>query len=361
MYIHQHPNWNLFRYDSDKFVSLLANVRNLQGRLLGQMVNLGFTLREDAMLTTLTLDILKSSEIEGELLDKEQVRSSIARRLGFTTTNMVKSTRNIDGIVEMMLDATQNYDQELTQERLFGWHAALFPTGWSGMYQIEVGHYRTGEMQVVSGAMGMERVHYEAPKPESVPTEMAEFLKWVNCDNGIDQVLKSAIAHFWFITIHPFDDGNGRIARTIADMFLAKSDNNTQRFYSMSNQILTERKKYYQILEETQHGSGDLTAWIVWYLQCLKQSLETTGTILQSILQKAHFWETNRETELNQRQKLMLNKLLDGLDGNLTTAKWSKIAKCSQDTALRDIQDLIKKQILTKQGENKRTTTYQIQ
>lgn len=360
MFIHEHSDWFRFRYDDKKLVSLLASVRHSQGKLMGHMEHLGFSLREEAMLTTLTLDVLKSTEIEGELLDKEQVRSSIARRLGINTPGLVNSSRNIDGVVEMMLDATQNYDKELTEERLFGWHAALFPTGWSGMYRIEVGKYRTGDMQVISGAMGKEKIHYEAPKSERVPDEMREFVKWVNLKTNLDLVLKSAIAHFWFVTIHPFDDGNGRIARAIADMLLAKSDSSPQRFYSMSNQILADRKEYYKILEETQRGNGDLTKWLVWYLECLQRALTVTEIILESILTKARFWDTHRNTPLNERQQKMLNKILDGFDGKLTSSKWAKITKCSSDTALRDIQDLISKGILRKEDKGGRSTNYEL-
>lgn len=360
MFIHAHVNWFKFRYNSEEFISLLATVRHLQGRLMGQMESLGFSLREEAMLTTLTLDVLKSTEIEGELLDKEQVRSSIARRLGITTSGLVNSSRNVDGVVEMMLDATQNYSAELTEERLFGWHAALFPTGWSGMYRIEVGRYRTGEMQVVSGAMGKENVHYEAPKPDRVPDEMGVFLRWLNFDCKLDVVLKSAIAHFWFVTVHPFDDGNGRIARAIADMLLARSDGSPQRFYSMSNQLLADRKAYYRILEQAQRGSGDLTNWLTWYLECLKRALEATAITLESILKKARFWDTHRETPLNERQQKMLNRLMDGFDGKLTSSKWAKIAKCSTDTALRDVQDLISKGILRKEDKGGRSTNYEL-
>lgn len=260
----------------------------------------------------------------------------------------------------MMLDATQNYNKELTGERIFSWHAALFPTGWSGMYRIEVGKYRIGDMQVVSGAMGKEKIHYEAPKPDKVPAEMSEFMKWLNFGGEIDLVLKSAIAHFWFVTMHPFDDGNGRMARAIADMLLARSDGSSQRFYSMSNQILTGRKEYYKILEQTQRGRGDLTKWLVWYLECFERALEATETIFESILAKARFWDTYRETPLNERQQTMLNKLLDGFDGKLTSSKWAKISKCSPDSALRDIQDLISKGILRKEDKGGRSTNYEL-
>lgn len=358
MYIHQLNNWTDFRYNSEELVSALAQVRYMQGRLLGEMQGLGFSHREEALLTTLTLDVLKSTEIEGELLNKDQVRSSIARRLGLNISGMINSTRDVDGVVEMMLDATQRYNEPLTHERLFGWHAALFPTGWSGMYRIEVGKYRTGEMQVVSGAMGKERVHYEAPKPERLSDEMEKFLSWFNNESSLDSVVKAAIAHLWFITIHPFDDGNGRIARAITDMLLARSDGSSQRFYSMSNQTLNKRREYYDILEKTQHGSGDITKWLLWFVECLKESLLSTETLLDSILIKARFWDRHAQTLLNERQQTMLNKLLDGFDGKLTSGKWAKIAKCSTDTALNDIKDLIGKEILCKAEDGGRSTNY---
>ncbi len=358
MYIHQLNNWNDFRYSSEGLVSALAQVRYMQGRLLGQMQGLGFSLRAEALLTTLTLDVLKSTEIEGEILNKEQVRSSIARRLGLNVSGMVNSTRDVDGVVEMMLDATQRYNEPLSHERLFGWHAALFPTGWSGMYRIEVGKYRTGEMQVVSGAMGKERVHYEAPKPEIVSDEMEKFLSWFNHESSLDSVIKAAIAHLWFITIHSFDDGNGRIARAITDMLLARSDGSSQRFYSMSNQILNERKTYYDILERTQHGNGEITDWLLWFIKCLNGALSSTEILLGSILTKARFWDTHAQTSLNERQRTMLNKLLDGFDGKLTSGKWAKITKCSADTALNDIKDLMVKDILCKAEDGGRSTNY---
>lgn len=361
MFVHQKQDWSDFKWDSDKIVPLLGNVRHLQGKLLGQMESLGFSLKEEAVLTTLTLDVLKSTEIEGEILNKDQVRSSIACKLGITVNRIVASSRNVDGVVEMMLDATQHYDSPLTKKRLLGWHAALFPTGYSGMYKIEVGKYRTGDMQVVSGAMGKEKIHYEAPKPNLVKSEMANFLDWLN--NGhisIDPVLKAAIAHFWFITIHPFDDGNGRIARAITDMLLARSDNTSQRFYSVSNQILEERKVYYDILEKTQRGDGDITNWLLWFLSCLERALINTEKILESTIVKAKFWEQHSQTSLNNRQRIMLNKLLDGFDGKLTSSKWAKITKTSPDTALRDIQDLISKGILQKKAQGGRSTNYEL-
>lgn len=361
MYIYQTKEWPDFTWDNEKLLVLLANVRHLQGRLLGQMENLGFKLKEEAMLSTLTLNVLKSTEIEGEILNKDQVRSSIARRLGLEVSGLVDSPRNVDGVVEMMLDATQNYTHPITTERLSGWHAALFPTGYSGMYKIEVGKYRSGDMQVVSGAMGKEKIHYEAPKADQLDIEMNQYLDWFNqAPSDIDSVLKAAIAHFWFVTIHPFDDGNGRIARAITDLQLSRSDGSSQRFYSMSNQILVECKKYYEVLEQTQHGTNNITDWLVWFLSCLENALINSGDVLDSVLIKARFWEKHIQTPLNDRQRFMLNKLLDGFEGKLTSSKWAKITKCSQDTAIRDIQDLIGKGILQKEAQGGRSTNYEL-
>jgi Fic family protein len=361
MYLHQKENWTDFRWDTDQLVTLLGNVRHLQGRLLGQMENLGFRLQEEAVLTTLTQDVLKSSEIEGELLNKEQVRSSIARRLGLEVSGLVDSSRNVDGVVEMMLDATQRYTLPLTDKRLFGWHAALFPSGHSGMYKIEVAKYRGGEMQVVSGPMGKEKVHYEAPKGERVEAEMTKFLQWFSNGSQTDPVVKAAIAHFWFVTIHPFDDGNGRIARAIADMQLARGDGSPRRFYSMSSQIVAERKTYYEVLEKTQRGDGDITLWLKWFLSCLERALLNSEDVLKAVLIKAKFWEQHRQTHLNDRQQLVINKLLDDFDGKLTSSKWGKMTKTSPDTALRDIQDLINKGILRKEAQGGRSTNYELE
>lgn len=321
---------------------------------------LGFSAKEEATLAALTLDVIKSSEIEGELLNYEQVRSSIARRLGINTAGLVSSNRHIEGIVEMMLDATQRYALPITEKRLFGWHAALFPTGYSGPYKIEVGRYRTGDMQVVSGAMGKEKVHYEAVKPELIKAEMDRFLNWFNTDNTLDPVLKAAIAHFWFIIIHPFDDGNGRIGRAITDMLLARAENSSERFYSMSNQILIERKQYYGILQKVQHSTGDITEWLDWFLRCLKSALLATENTTQKILNKAEFWQLHEHTAINERQRLMLNKLFDGFEGKLQTSKWAKIAKTSTDTALRDINDLVGKGILKRTKEGGRNANYEL-
>lgn len=359
-YIYQYGDWPHFRWDERRLNALLGKVRHLQGKLLGQMATVGFSLKEETILSTLTLDVLKSSEIEGEILNYDQVRSSIARKLGIEYAGMVSSDRNVDGVVEMMLDATQNYKYPLDDERLFGWHAALFPTGRSGMHKIDVACYRSGEMQVVSGAMGKEKVHYQAPSPELVKSEMDEFLKWFNEEEELDPVLKSGIAHFWFIIIHPFDDGNGRIARAISDMLLTRSDDTPQRFYSLSSQILAERKVYYDVLQRTQFSDGDLTEWLEWYLNCLYRALQSTEATFRKVLNKIEFWDKHLGTELNARQRLMLNKLLDGFEGKLTSSKWAKITKSSQNTAIRDIQDLVEKGILRKEPQGGRSTNYEL-
>lgn len=359
-YIYEYKNWTDFTWREADINALFGEVRNLQGKLIGRMNTLGFATKEEAALTTLTLDVLKSSEIEGEKLDYDQVRSSIARRLGINIAGLVKANRNVDGIVEMMLDATQNYRKQLTEKRLFGWHSALFPTGHSGMHKIDVGRYRSGEMQIVSGAKGKEKVHYEAISTSKVKEEMKKFLNCFNGEDTIDPVLKAAIAHFWFIIIHPFDDGNGRIARAISDLMLARADGTTERYYSMSSQILIERKQYYEILQRVQHSSGDITDWLDWFLHCLKNSILATEITLQQTLQKTEFWKIHENTEFNERQRLVLNKLFDGLDGKLKSSKWAKIAKCSPDSALRDIKDLIDKGILQQEKQGGRSTNYEL-
>ncbi|HEX5153636.1 MAG TPA: Fic family protein [Parafilimonas sp.] len=360
-YIYELRGWPGFNWKESEVTSLLANVRHRQGRLLGRMEGLGFNQQQEVNLKTLTSDIVKSSEIEGEILNPEQVRSSIARRLGMEIAGLAPTDRNVDGIVEMMLDATQNYKKPLSNERLFDWHAALFPTGRSGMHKIVVGAWRNNSdddpMQVVSGAMGKEKVHYEAPASSVLQKEMNMFIGWFNKD-GSDPVIKAAIAHLWFVTIHPFDDGNGRIARAITDMQLARADESSMRFYSMSFQIRQERKQYYDILEKTQKGGLDITKWIIWFLQCIERSLDATDELLGSVFGKAQFWDKHTSIVLNNRQKLLINKLLDGFTGKLTSSKWAKIAKCSQDTALRDIQDLLQKNILEKEPAGGRSTSY---
>ncbi len=359
-YIYQYSNWPNLTWDEKEIQVILGKVRHLQGKIFGQISALGFSIKEETMLSTLTLDVLKSSEIEGELLNYEQVRSSIARRLGLDYAGMVSPDRNVEGVVEMMLDATQNYRKPLDEERLFGWHAALFPTGRSGMYKIDAGCYRKGEMQVVPRPMGKEKIHYQAPPPEQVQYEMDIFIEWFNSDTKIDLVIKSAIAHFRFIIIHPFDDGNGRIARAISDLLLARSDNSSQRFYSLSNQIMLERKVYYDTLQKIQYKDGEITEWLDWFLKCLYRALKNTERTVEKVLYKADFWDKHKYTELNSRQRLMLNKLLDGFEGKLKTSKWAKITKCSQDTALRDIKDLIEKSILKQEISGGRSTNYEL-
>ena len=361
MYIYESHEWPNFTWDDKRLINLLSIVRNLQGRLIGQMEAIGFSLRGEAILGTLTTDVVKSSLIEGEVLNTEEVRSSIARKLGMDVAGLVPSKRKVDGIVEMMLDATQNYHQELTKQRLFNWHSALFTTGRSGMYKIIVGSWRKdikGPMQVVSGPAGKEKIHYEAPEAEKLEDEMARFLEWFNREHQIEPVIKSGIAHLWFVTIHPFEDGNGRIARAIGDMQLARAEKTNQRFYSLSDQTEHDKKSYYEILESTQKGTLDVTNWLLWYLESLTKALNRTEESLANVLVKANFWKKHSATILNQRQHKMINKLLDDFYGELTTSKWAKINKCSQDTALRDIQDLLNKSILMKEPGGGRSTSY---
>ena len=358
------PGWPEFFWDEKKIMPLLSEVRHRQGRILGKMEALGFDLQTEATLHSLTVEIMKSSEIEGEVLNADQVRSSIARKLGLKIAGLILSDRHIDGVVEMMMDATQHYNEPLTAKRLFAWHTAMFPTGTSGMHTIVVGKWRNNTkddpMQVVSGALGKERVHFRAPDAELLKEEMKKFIDWFNKDNDNDPVLKAALAHLWFVTIHPFDDGNGRIARAIADMQLARADGTMQRFYSMSAQIRKERNEYYDTLEQTQQGTMDITKWMEWFLRCLDSALKATDETLAVVLNKARFWEKHAKTVFNSRQVLLLNKLLDGFIGKLTTSKWAKIAKCSQDTALRDIQDLVERKILKKETAGGRSTSYDL-
>lgn len=362
-YIHEHKKWPDFYWDQDRITEKLASVRHHQGRLIGRMETLGFPLRSEAILQTLTEDVLKSSEIEGEILDKEQVRSSIARRLGMDAGGLVPADRDVEGVVEMMLDAAQKYPQKLTQERLFAWHASLFPTGRSGMGKIRVGKWRddkSGPMQVVSGPIGKEKVHFQAPPAKKVAGEMRAFLTWFNRKDSMDPVLKAALAHLWFVTIHPFDDGNGRIARALTDMLLARSENSPQRFYSMSAQIRQERKSYYKALEIIQSADLDVTEWLEWFLDCLDQAIEGAETILADVLQKSQFWDKHRDTPFIDRQRKILHRLLDGFEGKLTSSKWAKLGKCSQDTAIRDIDDLVKRGILVKNPGGGRSTSYSL-
>ena len=361
MYIYEQSDWPRFRWDSAKLANELAEVRHLQGRLLGRMKSLGFPLRVEAALQTLTQDVVKTSEIEGQRLDTQQVRSSIARRMGVDIGGLPPVDRNVEGIVDVMFDATNHHDAPLTDERLFGWHAALFPTGRSGLQRITIGGWRTeasGPMQVVSGPYGRETVHFEAPSPERLNTEMTEFIRWFNAPVDTDPVIRSAVAHFWFVTIHPFDDGNGRIARAIADLVLAGSEGSTQRFYSMSSQIQLERKAYYDVLEHSQKGSLDVTDWIQWFLDCLKHAIQASEETLRAVLTKARFWEAHAGEPFNSRQRVMLNHLLDGFEGKLTSSKWAAITKCSQDTALRDVSDLLDRRMLEREEAGGRSTNY---
>ena len=360
-YIHEQKNWPHFKWSTEAIGNQLAEVRHRQGRLIGRMEALGFDLQAEAVLQTMTEDVVKSSEIEGEKLDKEQVRSSIARRLGMDAGALAPIDRNVEGVVELMLDATQNYAKPLAEDRLFDWHAALFPTGRSGMLRIAVGAWRnadTDPMQVVSGAFGREHVHFQAPDASRLPDEMAAFLSWLDGERNIDPVLKAAVAHFWFVTIHPFEDGNGRIARAIADMALARSEASPQRFYSMSAQIRLERKNYYAALERAQKGDLDITDWIVWFLGCLDRAFGGAEQILAAVLRKAHFWRDVAGLPVSDRQRAMINRLLDGFDGKLTSSKWAKLTKVSPDTALRDINDLLARGVLVKDEGGGRSTGY---
>ena len=362
-YIHELSAWPHFEWTQERLSGKLAAVRHRQGRLLGRMEGLGFGLRNEATLQTLTEEVLKSSEIEGEILDKDQVRSSIARRLGIDIGALTPAERHVEGVVEMILDATGKYDAALTDERIFGWHAALFPTGRSGMRRIAVGAWRddkSGPMQVVSGPPNRERIHYQAPAAKRLSREMRTFLRWFNAEVGTDRVLKAGIAHLWFVTIHPLDDGNGRIARAITDMALARSENTAQRFYSMSSQIRRERTAYYDILESTQEGALDVSEWLEWFLGCLDRAFDGAETLLAGILRKARFWENHSGADFNARQRMLVNRLFDGLEGKLTSSKWAKLAKCSQDTAGRDIDELVKRGILIKNAAGGRSTSYSL-
>jgi len=363
MYIHEAPGWPQFRWNKDRLVEPLADVRHRQGRLIGRMEALGFGLREEAVLRTLTDDVLKTSEIEGEKLNPEQVRSSIARRLGMDIGALTPADRNVEGIVELMLDATRKYDQPLTAERLFSWHAALFPTGRSGMTKITVGAWRddrTGPLTVVSGPIAKEKVHFKAPIAPRLDAEMRAFLQWFNAGSEIDPVLRAALAHLWFVTIHPFDDGNGRIGRAIADMLLARSEQSPQRFYSTSAQIRNERANYYDILEHTQKGTLDITPWMEWFLGCLGRAIDGAQSTLSAVLTKARFWERHHGASLNDRQRLVLNRLLNGFEGKLTSTKYARLAQCSQDSAGRDIHTLVERGILVRSPAGGRSTSYDL-
>lgn len=363
IYIHQRPTWPEFTWDGGVIAPVLARVRHKQGRLLGRMEGLGFDLRREATLTTITADVVKSSAIEGENLNAGEVRSSVARRLGIEAAGLPPASRHVDAVVEMMLDATQHHDRPLTAERLCGWQAALFPTGRSGIHTITVGAWRTdarGPMQVVSGPIGRETVHFEAPAADRVPAEMARFLSWFEVASNTDPVIRAGIAHFWFVTIHPFEDGNGRIARAIADMALARADQSKDRFYSMSAEIEHEKTQYYQVLESQQKSDTNITPWLHWFLLCLERAIDAAEESLAAVLRKARLWERINQHPVNERQRNVINRLLGDFEGHLTTSKYGKLAKCSSDTALRDIQDLLARGILIANPGGGRSTSYRL-
>lgn len=363
IWIHELRTWPDFTWNMESLGSKLADLRHRQGLLLGRMQGLDFDLRNEASLTVLTRDVVKSSAIEGERLDEQEVRSSIARKLGLDVGGLVPAGRDVDGVVEMMVDATTNYAQELTRERLLGWHASLFPTGHSGMHKITVGAWRpesSGAMQVVSGPIGCETVHFEAPAAHRLDDEMKTFLHWFESVHDIDPVIKAALAHLWFVTIHPFADGNGRIARAIADLTLARSDGMPERFYSMSSQIELERKDYYTQLERQQKSDTDVTEWLDWFLGCLGRSIENAETHLESVLYKSRLWEKASLHPTNERQRKVLNRMLDDFKGHMNTSKYAKLAKTSPDSALRDIKDLVARGILVQNPGGGRSTSYRL-
>ena len=362
-FIHEQPGWPEFSWDSEPLAAVLAAVRHKQGRHLGKMQALGFELRAEASLIALTEEVVKSSAIEGEHLDPEEVRSSLARKLGLDAAGLPTPGREVEGSVEMMLDATRRFAAALTAERLFAWHAALFPTGRSAMRRITVGAWRTreaGPMQVVSGPIGREKVHFEAPEAERLETEMESFLEWFNALSEIDPVLKAAVAHLWFVTIHPFEDGNGRIARAIADMALSRADATKDRFYSMSSGLEAERSDYYLQLETAQRGSLDITEWLTWFLGCLDRTLEAADETLSSVLHKARIWQRINLNPVNERQREVINRMLDDFKGHLTTSKYARLAKCSNDTALRDIRELLGRGVVVKNPGGGRSTSYRL-
>lgn len=361
IYIWQYPEWPSFTWNDSRLIALLSEVRNLEGKIQGMMGGLGFDVQSMTALNVMTEDVLRSNEIEGVILNSDKVRSSIAKHLGIDTAGLPQPDRYTEGVVQIMMDAVTNCNKPLTPERLFNWHAALFPTGRSGMYPITVGAYRTGgePMQIVSGAMGKEKVHYEAPPSDVVPDMMTDFLRWINSDNTVtDPVLKAAVAHLWFVAIHPFDDGNGRLTRTITDMQLAKADGFHLRFYSMSAEILREKKTYYEILEHTTGNSTDITEWLEWFLNTMKSSILRAEETVKRVVSKSSFWQRHREIPMNERQVKMVNMLWDGFTGKLTSSKWAKITKTSQATALRDITDLIEKGILIAAADGGRSSNY---
>lgn len=361
IYIWQYPEWPSFTCDNSTLISLLSEVRNREGKIQGMMGGLGFDLQNMAALDVMTEDVLRSNEIEGVILNSDKVRSSIARHLGIDTAGLPLPDHYTDGVVQVMMDAVKECGKPLSHERLFDWHAALFPTGRSGIYRITVGAYRAGNepMQIVSGAMGKEKVHYEAPPSDSVPDMMTDFLTWINSDNtGIDPVLKAAVAHLWFVAIHPFDDGNGRLTRTITDMLLARADGFPLRFYSMSAEILRKKKSYYEILEHTTTGATDITEWLEWFLDTMKSAIIRAENIVERVVRKSSFWQRHREVPMNERQVKVVNKLWDGFTGKLTSSKWAKMTRTSQATALRDITDLIEKGVLIPASDGGRSSNY---
>ena len=363
LYIWQDDGWPQWRYDLAALSGLLSDVSRAQGLLLGRLADVGMALRDQASLAALTEDVVKTSEIEGEVLNVQSVRSSIARRLGVDIGAVAPVDRHVEGVVEMVLDATTRAAAPLSAERLFGWHAALFPTGYSGMTRIAVGQWRTdaeGPMQVVSGHVGRRKVHFQAPPAEVLEAETDRFLAWANAETGEPKLIKAGLAHLWFVTLHPFDDGNGRIARAVGDLFLARADGSPQRFYSLSAQIQRERKDYYAVLERTQKGTLDVTGWLFWFLGALGRALASAQTTLDAVLVKARCWQRWAGLPLNERQVKLLNRLLDGFDGKLTTSKWAAIAKCSPDTALRDITQLLELGVLQKTPGGGRSTGYEL-
>ena len=361
MWLHEHPNWTDFRWDNTRLAVKLADIRHRQGRLLGRMEGLGFNLRQEASLTILTSDVVKSSAIEGEHLGRAEVRSSIARRMGMDVAGLVPSGRDVEGIVEVMLDATTHYAQPLSQDRLYGWHAALFPTGRSGMSKIDVGVWRKDVMQVVSGSLGREKVHFQAPNAARLDNEMCVFLQWFDASNDLDPVVKAGIAHLWFVTIHPFDDGNGRIGRAIADLALARAEKTSQRFYSLSTQIEAQRREYYAQLEKQQRGSPDITPWLEWFLDCLDGAIESAETTLAAVLFKDQLWAMINQNPVNDRQRLVINRMLEeDFKGYMNTSKYAKLADCSNDTALRDIQNLKERAVLIQNPSGGRSTSYRL-
>lgn len=360
MYLYELKNWPEFKWDEEIISPILSKLRYDQGVLIGGMESIGFEVRENTVLKILTSEIVKTSEIEGEILDENQVRSSVARHLGMNVAGLLPADRNVDGVVQMVLDATQKYKESLTKKRILHWHTLLFPHNPRSHIKINVGMWRKGSVQVISGAIGKEIIHFEAPQANRIEREMKLFLNWINKKTSMDPLLKAAIAHLWFVTIHPFDDGNGRIGRAIVDYLLAQAENTPLRFYSLSAQIQKERKDYYAILEKTQKGPLNITSWIEWFFYCLQKALQNASVILDLVLKKSAFWESLKDTSINERQKKILNRLFDGFIGNLTSSKWAKIAKCSQDTAYRDIVDLMDKGILIKNNKSGRSTSYSL-